>query len=245
MTLKGPSSPAKNPGKELLLAFRDLCILALLWAGAGFGGYFWGIHERLAPVRTVPPGTPGAPPPPVVAPPLTATLTGTATQTGTAPAAQPGTGTTTPASQPAGTPTPETPAANPPASSAVSVSHAPAAKAHAKLKYWITSSGTDYIGYSVTVKVNDTPVDNFFGPGKLMDITRLVKAGNNTVVYEAKALGDQYNKHAGDAKAALVLELVSGPHVQEQFKPADVIHTYKRTAAENQDFTDSVSFTGD
>lgn len=193
---------AKKKGGELVKALLDLVILALLLAGAGFGGYFWGLHERLAPIQEVPPGTVGALPSSAVA---------------AAPAVQ-----TRPAS----------------ADSAVS---APAKSG--KMKYWISSSGEEYIGYSITAKVNGNAVDSFFGPGKNVDVTRYVKSGDNAVTFEAKALGDQYNKHDGDAKSILTLNLVKGSHVQEEFKPSDVLITYKRNATESEDFNDTEHFT--
>ena len=53
----------KQKGNELVKAMLDLLILALLMGGSGFGGYYLGIHERLAPVQSVPPGTANALPP--------------------------------------------------------------------------------------------------------------------------------------------------------------------------------------
>ena len=114
-----------------------------------------------------------------------------------------------------------------------------------KHRYWISSSGSDYIGYSITAKVNDTPVDNFFGPGKNVDITRLVKSGQNDVVFEAKALGSDYNKHGGDKAAVLTVQVVGGPEIKENFKSSDVIATYKRSATDEGDSSETFHFTGE
>lgn len=193
----------KQKGNELVKAMLDLLILALLMGGSGFGGYFLGIHERLAPVLSVPPGTANAIPPAL--------------------------------------------AVSAPAVKNVSKSEPPAANssnaAKSKVKYWISSSGVDYTGYSITVKINDTPVDNFFGPGKNVDITRFVKEGDNEVTFESKALGAQYNKHPGDAASILTVQLVSGPHVQENFEPSAVILSYARNASEKDDVNDTKHFT--
>ena len=119
------------------------------------------------------------------------------------------------------------------------------AKPKASRKYWLSSSGVEYIGYSITVKVNGTAVDNFFGPGKNVDITRLVKKGTNTVVFDAKELGEQYNKHAGDDKAVLSVKIVSGPYIQENFSSKDVLLSYARNAAESETFNDTKTFVGE
>ena len=86
-------------------------------------------------------------------------------------------------------------------------------------------------------------VDNFYGPGKLLDITRYVKKGENSVEFEAKQLGADYNKHEGDSKAALVLKVVGGSRVVQDFKPADVVLSYARNAAEEESFDNTLHFT--
>jgi len=119
------------------------------------------------------------------------------------------------------------------------------AATHSKSKYWITSSGTDYIGYSITVKVNDTPIDSFFGPGKIVDVTGLVKPGDNTLLCEAKQMGEQYNKHTGEAQYKLTLQLVSGDHISDNFSKSAVLRTYECSAADTEDKTETMHFTGD
>jgi hypothetical protein len=69
-----------------------------------------------------------------------------------------------------------------------------------------------------------------------------VKSGDNAVTFEAKSLGEQYNKHDGDAKSILTLQLVKGSHVQDEFKSSDVLVTYKRNATESEDFNDTEHF---
>jgi hypothetical protein len=199
----------KPKGNEILKALVDLVILVLLLGAAGFGGYFYGIHQQLAPVQKVAAGTPGAIaavsslPPPV-------------------------SGSTTPATTATTTPPPPVPAT-------------PAAAKH---KYWIASSGSDYIGYSILVKVNDTQVDNFFGPGKSVDITNLIKPGDNTVTFEAKSLGDEYNKHSGDKNAVLTVRVIGGPFIQENYKPSDILAAFRRSATDSGDTTDALTITG-
>ena len=50
----------KISGKTILGAISDFIILVLMLGAAGFGGYFVGINQRLAPIELVPPGTPAA-----------------------------------------------------------------------------------------------------------------------------------------------------------------------------------------
>ncbi|HEY9791011.1 MAG TPA: hypothetical protein V6D22_11465 [Candidatus Obscuribacterales bacterium] len=204
----------KGKGSEILRAISEFVIVCMLIAGAGFGGYFWGTHQRMAPIAEVPPGTPGA-----ISQPAIANLPPAAAHSGQG--------------QPSAT------AAN------GGLSIASTAPPAINRKYWISSSGSDYIGYSITAKVNGTPVDNFFGPGKTVNITNLVKHGDNTVVFEAKSLGSDYNKHAGDGSSLLTVQVVNGQSVQENYKSSDVLASYARSATDSGDSSDTFHFNGD
>ena len=217
----------KITGKTILGAISDFIILALLIGGAGFGGYYVGINQKLAPIQLVPAGTPGAK---------------TLAQLGLAPKdKQPGQNSNDSDSVSAATSTGTAPA------SSVGTKEAPADEAdktkNEKLKYWLASSGADYCGYSITVKVNGTPVDAFFGPDKIIDVTKLVHKGNNTITFEAKALGEQYNKHTGDSAYSVTVRLIKGPHVQETYNSKDMLMSYSRTAADTDDNTETRHFT--
>jgi hypothetical protein len=128
---------AENLSKKTLVgAFFDFIIICLLLAGAGFGGYFWGTHQRLVPVMMVPPGTPGA---------KTAAEVGLAPEPATdkTVALKPGDKTTVPKAGEA-------------------AAAAPTTAAHTGMtKYWLISSGSDYVGYNITVNVGYDPVDSF------------------------------------------------------------------------------------
>ncbi len=211
---------------NILGALGDFTILVLLIAGAGFAGYYIGINQRLAPVQLVWPGTPGAVPMSQVFEPQSGVkATDPAHPTISSPA--PASATTAPAPV-------HSRNSNPAAAPVSNVKH--------KTKYWLSSSGVDYIGYSITVKVNDKPVDNFFGPGKTIDITRFVNKGENTVVFDSKAMGESYNQHTGDGKASLTVQLVSGPSIKEDYAQSSVLLSCKRNATETQDFSENLSF---
>ena len=203
-------------GSDIVKAFIDLVILLLLMVGSGFGGYWYGIHERLAPVKNVAPGTPGALPPSAVTP------------------AAPGTqAPTTPASTaPSTTSTTEsTPAAPPQTASSAK-----------REKFWLLSSGTEYIGYNITVSVNGEPVDSFYGPDKIIDITKRVKHGENTITFDAKNM-PSINKHKGQSTAMLTLQLAHGPKMTDDPKPSNVVLSYTRNAAQTTDDTKDLNFT--
>ena len=206
---------AEAAGKknEFVRAIIDLVILTLLIVGAALGGYWYGLHEKVVPVEWVPKGVEGA----VSESAMIAASKGE-----------------NPTSQSANAST-QNPA---PAQANTNVS-TPATSQASKGKYWLTSSGTDYIGYSITVSVNGDQVDNFFGPGKIVDITSKMKKGDNTVRFEAKQMGDEYNKHAGDTSSQLSVKLVTGPKITEDFKSKDVIINYMRNANESTDYTDT------
>lgn len=211
---------AENISKKTLVgAFFDFIIICLLLAGAGFGGYFWGTHQRLVPVMMVPPGTLGA---------KTAAEVGLAPDTATdkAAAAKPGDKATAPKAGEA-------------------AAAAPAAAAHSGMtKYWLISSGSDYVGYNITVNVGSDPVDSFFGPDKIVDITKHIKPGQQvSIQFDAKQMGEQFNKYSGDATKELTIKLVKGPHVQETFSDKDVLMSFSRNAAQTESEQETKTFT--
>ena len=217
---------------NILGALGDFMILVLLIAGAGFAGYYVGLNQRLAPVQYVWPGTPGAVPIDQILGPQAATAT-----VGAKESAGPTTTPATPAtsSAPASSPSPAK-AATPPS--------APAAKR--KTKFWLCSTGADdYVGYSITAKVNGVAVDNFFSAGKTIDISKHVKKGSNKLELECKNLGDDYNNHKDDknaSNAVLTVQLVSGPSVRDDYPQSSVLYTVKRNAAETTDFNEEKTF---
>ena len=225
---------AENLSKKTLVgAFFDFIILVLLVGAAGFGGYFWGINQKLAPIQMVAPGTPGAvsatgfviPGLPKIGGSTTAanaaTTAGTSAHGGNGANSAKSSGNdaaagsgNTQSSADAGSGTANSSSAAESAKSDNGDTAAPATKG--KVKYWLTSSGADYCGYSITVQVNGQSVDSFFGPDKLVDITRLVHKGQNTLQMEAKYLGEQYTTHPGDKTYKLTNKPVKGPHVQDE-----------------------------
>jgi len=202
----------QGKGSEFLKAMGDLVILGLMLTGAGFGGYFWGIHQRLAPVKEVAPGTPGA----IVPAESTTSTTASA-------------------------PIDDSQAAN--ASPAAHPAVAGGAKT-GKHKYWLSSSGTKDVGSNITVKVNGDTVDNFFAPGKNVDVSSLIKKGDNTVEFDATQLSEGYNKHQDDATAVLKVQVVTGPYVQENFKDSDVLAKYSRSAVDSGEDSKTFHVTG-
>ncbi len=95
----------------------------------------------------------------------------------------------------------------------------------------------------LSVNVNDQDVDNFFAPGKAVDITRLLKKGDNSITFNAKELDEKFNAHKGDESKKLVLNLISGPTISENFKPADVVLSYQRNASQTDNDTQTLKFT--
>jgi len=216
---------------NILGALGDFTILVLLIAGAGFGGYYIGLNQRLAPVQYVWPGTPGAVPIDQILGPQAATET------------VGGSDTKASAASPASTPS-ATPAAAKPATAVATPVAAQTAKR--KTKFWLCSTGADdYVGYSITAKINGVAVDNFFSAGKTIDISKHVKKGSNKLELECKNLGDDYNNHKDDqnaSKAVLTVQLVSGPSVRDDYPQSAVLFTVKRNASETQDFNEEKTF---
>jgi len=233
--------PAVPPGKKSTLAVikgavLDLFVLALMLCAAVFGGYYWGTHQKLAVVELVPPGTPGARE--AVGGTKSPTNAGNATATTTAAS------TTSAASTAETSSTSSSPNDANGGSTGAANSTAKAPAKHAgKTKYWLSSTGTRMIGYAIAVTVNGQPVDNFFAPGKQVDITDMVKKGKNTVAFDAKVLEDRFNQHKGDENAVMTVSIDSGSVIQESVKPSDVLLSYKRNAAETENYTDTKSFT--
>ena len=237
---------------NLLGGISDLIIFILLVGGAGFFGYFVGINQKLAPVEIVPPGmleeikqaaggggTPVTAPdqlPPTPPPPVKENPGQPAPESSTKSAS------------------PEKPKMKPEEKQkekpqkkkkGKTISSADdAAEKKPEGKYWLASSGSAYIGSSIVVAVNGHPVDSFFAPGKLVDVSDYVKNGSNQVTFEARTLPDQYNQHLGFKEFNLTLKLVSGPTMREDFAPGDVLITYARTAADTENAVCTMKFTG-
>lgn len=214
---------ADNISKKTLVgAFFDFIIICLLLAGAGFGGYFWGTHQRLVPVMMVPPGTPGA---------KTAAEVGLDTKDDKSIPAKPGE---------AAAAAPATAAHTAPAATSSTASTAKSGVT----KYWLISSGSDYVGYNITVNVGSDPVDSFFGPDKIVDITKHIKPGQQiSINFDAKQMGEQFNKYTGDASKELTIRLVKGPHVADTFSDKDVIMSFSRNAAQTESDQETKTFT--
>lgn len=220
---------------NILGALGDFTILVLLIGGAGLAGYYIGINQRLAPIQYVYPGTPGAvplsqvfdsPQPNTVVIDSAKGASDKPVDTSTKPAQT--------------TPTPTAAEAKPTTPAKPAASSSPKKQS----KFWLTSSGVDnYNGYSITVKVNGETVDNFFGSGKTIDVTKFVKKGDNSLEFECKYLGDDYNKHKGEKNAALTVQLVTGPSIREDYPQSAVLLSCKRDATETQDFSEKRSFT--
>jgi uncharacterized iron-regulated membrane protein len=243
MTQK-PSAGVKK-GNPFVRAIGDLILLVLLLAGAGFGGYWYGLHQQIASTQFVPVQMPQATS--VGDQPAKAATSKGESETPKQPSKEPSKEPEKTAEKAAEKEKP--PAAKEEASEAggksAQTTTKTAAKKPGKLKYWITSTGAEYTGYSITVSINDKQIDNFFAPGKTVDITKYVKKGENKVEFNAQTLDAKYNQHKGDQKFNLTLNLVSGPFIQENYKPGDVILSYRRTAAEMQTFDDNMTFVGE
>lgn len=214
-----------SKGPNILGALMDLIVLVLIVGAAGFGGYWYGTNQKMAPIQMVPPGTPGA---------QTINTSVPSTESKNPTVANNPPKETTPPKESQSTTSTST-AAETGTNTAVSETKSPAETAPKKLKYWICSSGTEYIGSSITVEVNNTPIDSFYGPGKTVDITQRVKKGENTIAFEPKLLGPKYNKHKDDSKAQLILKVVSGPFVSENYSDSDVLATYERSATDEDE----------
>lgn len=263
----------------------DLLLFVMLVGGAGFGGYFIGINQKLAPVQMVPPGTVeaieyiaeraaglrgggGAPgqtssPDQSLSPGTAVPLSPLPTNPSSLPIEKSEpvekskveesktdvSATDRPAAETlsAATKSAESKKQDQPAKqdkkAAKAAKTATAAGAAVKKKYWVASSGSEYIGSSVTVVLNGQPVDNFFGPGKLIDVSRFVKKGPNRITFDSKVLDDEYNQHLGNSKFDLTLKLVSGTNVREDHDANSVLVSFKRTAADLEDSSNTLDFT--
>ncbi|MGD9684315.1 MAG: hypothetical protein AB7W16_24390 [Candidatus Obscuribacterales bacterium] len=231
------TSDKKN---SILGALSDLVIFLLFVSGAGFAGYYIGINQRLAPIETVPPGTVES------LESLVDRATGNKAVIAVPPAPQPAE-TKTEAEKPEKKepekkeseekkPEKKKPEKKEP------VKKKSEATAPASRKFYIVSRGSEYIGSSITVSINNRPIDNFFGPGKLVDISPLVRKGKNTIAFDSKVMDDEYNQHLGDKSFALSLDLVAGPEVTEKVEPGSVLVTYQRTGADVDADTKKVDF---
>ena len=107
-----------------------------------------------------------------------------------------------------------------------------AKKDDSKKRYFLASNGVAYTGNAITATVNDHPIDQFFGPGKLVDVSGFVKKGPNHVVLSVKTLGDDYNMYLGRKDKKLVLNLVEATNLSDDYSDANVLLTFSQSAAD-------------
>ncbi|MBI4533303.1 MAG: hypothetical protein HY711_05080 [Candidatus Melainabacteria bacterium] len=111
-----------------------------------------------------------------------------------------------------------------------------------KNQYWIQSKGDQHVGYSIAVFVNGKLVDKFFTPNKTVDISNMVKPGENQVTFQSKLLPAGMREHSGNSAYSLSLDFVSAKTIRPNYTQSDVLLSYKRTAADFEDYNDEMSF---
>lgn len=136
---------------------------------------------------------------------------------------------------------PGTPSALPQQTTQSTTITAPLFGSSLKKKYWIASRGDKRIGYAITVFLNGQLVDKFFEPNKRVEITRFVKPGENQIAFDAKHLPDGMIEHKGNTSYWLTLEVQSGSSL-ESTQDVTTLLSYKRTAADERDYNDQLSF---
>lgn len=111
-----------------------------------------------------------------------------------------------------------------------------------KNKYWISSRGNYRVGYAITVFVNGQRAGQFSEPDRKLEISRFVKPGENQITFVAKHLPDGMIENKGASYRWLTLEVKSGNSLQSFSHDVSTLLSYKRTAAEDSDYNDQLSF---
>jgi hypothetical protein len=114
-----------------------------------------------------------------------------------------------------------------------------------KKRYWIHTTGDEHVGYAITVLVNGQLVDKFFAPGRDVEVTKLMKPGENQVTFQASVLPESMNEHKGQDNFYLRCSIASGSAVVSDPRESDVLLNYKRTGHEASDgkaFNDTLTF---
>jgi len=199
---------------------KGLAILVLLVVAAGTGGYFYGTQQRFAPVEKVAPGSLGAveeaqaPNPVAHAPIETVSTSGSAAESSS------------------------------PSSGFFGFHLFGEQKKSLPLtkKYWLHSVGASHVGYVLTASVNGTQVAKFTGPGQSQDITALVRAGENQIAFQARALPSEMNEHKGDVSSALQIQVIANDGIDKPYNDNDVLLKYGRSGADTGDYSNSLKF---
>lgn len=110
-----------------------------------------------------------------------------------------------------------------------------------KKAYWIHTKGWDRAGYAIKVFINDQPVGTFSTQDRLDDVTKYVKAGDNKIRFQAKALPQgNRNDYTG---AYLTITLNQGSKFSSKgYKDAQTLVEYTRKVSETDDFDDNMDF---
>ncbi len=201
-------------------------ILGILMLGVGGAGFGLGFTQKFIPTEILAPESTLKIN--ISTPPLKALTPGATTPGATTPATTPTTpGTTTPA-LPATTPI--APPATATAASSTPLKHA----------YWIQTSGWDRAGFEIKVYINDQLAGTFATIDQTEDITKLVKAGDNKVRFDAKAL--PAGNRNDFANAFLTVSINQGQKTDTGFTNAKTLVEYKRKVSEMENFDDVMEF---
>jgi len=117
-----------------------------------------------------------------------------------------------------------------------------------KNKYWIHTSGSDHVGYSITVFVNGQQAGKFYSPGRNVDVTRFVKTGQNQVTFQAEVLPESMNEYKGSQNPDnywLTVSVATGERLIDYPTEQAILLNYKRTsreAADNVPYNDTLTF---
>jgi hypothetical protein len=221
-------------------------ILGILMLGVGGAGFGLGFTQKFIPTEILAPESTLKIN--IATPPLKALTPGATTPGATAPAMPSTTpGATTPA-MPSTTPSattpalPATPQGAPPAitTAAPAASSSPAASTALKHAYWIQTSGWDRAGFEIKVYINDQLAGTFATIDQTEDITKLVKAGDNKVRFDAKAL--PAGNRNDFANAFLTISINQGQKTDTGFTNAKTLVEYKRKVSEMENFDDVMDF---
>lgn len=108
-----------------------------------------------------------------------------------------------------------------------------------KHQYFIHTSGSTQVPYSVTVSVNGHRLPEVASGGKIVPITDFVIKGRNKVMFEAKKLpAGMYDKDIG----WIDVSVVEGTATNDGYKDGQDLVKYQRKASEQGDFKDEMDW---
>ncbi len=113
-----------------------------------------------------------------------------------------------------------------------------------KKAYWLKSGGYERAGFMIKVYLNGQFVGKFFKPDVIIECTKFLKPGHNTITFQAKSL--PVDQRSDYATAHLDIDLKAGEKKMDgdtpRYENGDTLLDYSRKVTDTEDNKETKEF---